>query len=552
VSASFAAACSDDKSEPNDARDSAVAAAPNESDAGADGSAPAAPPSCRDADADLNQCRACVHQGLLAGKGSDGMCAYLGVPYAKPPVGELRFAAPEPADNWSDTRDAMQFGPACVQAQGAVSLTGGADTNEDCLYLNVWTPSGTPSAALPVMVFIHGGGYTTGASNTFLGNDLVKKGPVILVTINYRLGALGFFAQPELDKQRKSKPAGSDAIRDQQLALQWVHDNIASFHGDPANVTLFGESAGSSAVGVHLVSPGSRGLVTRYLMESGVTTRGVSSGIEPATRDARYQRSQQLADGLCPDAADKIACLRGLPADTIIAWTPPVDPNVKSVGPVLGWVPEIEGEGGVLPDEPDALMQAGKFNPGEILVGTNKNEFGFFQLIGSGARVMSASDMRSEVMKQFGAKTDEIMAIYLPGGSGDASAAYLTLMTDIMFRCGTRHFARLAFEQKRTVYLYSFEQATAFHSEELIYVFGPGNFTIPLNSSPAAGLTAIIQSYWLNYARGGDPNGKDLLSWPVYETSSDKNIVLVDPTPSVASAFRKDGCDYWDAYLANK
>jgi para-nitrobenzyl esterase len=491
-----------------------------------------------------------VTQGLMAGKMSEGMCAYLGVPYAKPPLGERRFAAPEPAEGWSDTRDATQFAKACAQSTTGVSLTGGAETGEDCLYLNVWVPSATPSAPLPVMVFIHGGGYTTGASNTFLGNDLVKKGPVILVTINYRLGALGFFAHPELDKLRKDKPGGSDAIRDQQLALSWVHDNIASFHGDPDNVTLFGESAGASAVGVHLVSPGSRGLITRYLMESGVTTRGVASGIEPATREARYQRSQAMADALCPDAADKIACLRGLPADQVIAWAPPVDPT--RVGPVLGWVPAIEGEGGVLPEEPDALMQAGKFNPGEILVGTNKNEFGFFQLIGSGARVASAAEMRAQVMKQFGDKTEEIMAIYLPGDMGDASAAYLTLMTDVMFRCGTRHFARVALEQKRKVYLYSFEQGTAYHSEELIYVFGPGNFTIPLNPTPAPALTSVIQGYWLNFARAGDPNGEDLVTWPLYEASGDKNIVLVDPAPAVASAFRKEACDYWDAYLAKK
>src|SRR5262249_8862991 len=271
-----------------------------------------AAPACTSS-ADTASCLACVHQGLAQGSSADGICAYLGIPYAKPPVGPLRFAAPEPAEGWNDVRDATAFATAWVQGNAGVGLTGGAATGEDCLYLNVWTPVDAGSTPLPVMVFIYGGGYATGATNTYNGAGLAKAGPAVVVSMNYRLGALGFFAHPDLDKERAGAPAGSDAIRDQQLALQWVHDNIGRFDGDPSNVTLFGESAGSSAIGVHVVSPGSHGLVTRFIMESGVSTRGVASGIEPATQGARYALTEKMAEDLCPGASDVIACLRELP-----------------------------------------------------------------------------------------------------------------------------------------------------------------------------------------------------------------------------------------------
>jgi para-nitrobenzyl esterase len=518
-----------------------------ELDAGTD-SGIATPPTCSESDA--GACSACIRQGALAGSGSDGVCSYLGIPYAKPPVDELRFAAPVPAGGWNGVRDATQFATACVQASTGVALTGGAPTGEDCLYLNVWTPATSPGKPLPVMVFIYGGGYTTGATNTYIGSALAARGPAVIVSMNYRLGALGFFAHPDLDKQRADKPSGSDAIRDQQLALAWVHDNIAAFHGDPANVTLFGESAGSAAIGVHVVSPGSHGLVSRFIMESGVSVHGVASGIEPVTPQDRYRLTEQMANDLCPGASDVIGCLRKLPADQIMQWTPPSDADAGAAGgPVIQWVPVIEGKGGVLPDTPDALMQSDQFNPGEILLGTNKNEFGFFQLIGAGAKVSTLEDMRAHVKAQFGDKAgDDLMAIYAPDSSVDPNEAYVTLMTDAMFRCQTRHFARLAAAHGRKVYLYSFEQGTAYHSEELIYVFGKGNFTLALDGSPDPSLVDAIQGYWVDFARTGNPNAAGLVSWPLYDATTDRHMTLVSP-PVSASGLQKAGCDYWDMYL---
>lgn len=515
----------------------------------AGGGAGGAPAKCS-AEPDPTACRACAQQGALQGKAENGICSYRGIPYGKPPTGELRFAAPEPAPGWSDVRDATNFGAACMQVNTGVSLTGTAKLSEDCLHINVWTPAGAGDKPLPVLVWIYGGGYVTGVSDTYNGEGLAKKGNVVIVSMNYRLGALGFFSHPELDKQRTGKPSGSDGIRDQQLALKWVHDNIASFQGDPNNVTLFGESAGSAAVGVHVVSPGSAGYVNRYLMESGVSTRGVSSGIEPLSREKKYASAGRLVDALCPGAADPIACLRGLPAEMIVNWQPPRDPNAPAFqGPMLNWVPSMEGEGGVLPDWPDALMERGKFNPGAIVVGTNKNEFGFFQLIGTGAKVMTLDQMRMNVEGQFGAaRVKDIMAIYAPDESVDAAQAYTTLMTDVMFRCGTRQFARLAAAQGRDVYLYSFEQDRAWHSEEMIYVWGAGNFTIPLNASPVTELVDPIQSYWLNFAKTGNPNGDGLTMWPKYDAAGDAHLTLVKP-PAAGAGLQKAGCDYWEQYL---
>lgn len=497
---------------------------------------------------DAASCRACVRQGAVQGATQGDVCAYLGIPYAKPPVGALRFTAPEPAGGWTDVRDATNFAAACVQSSLGVPLTGGAPLSEDCLYINVWTAAKAASERLPVLVYIYGGGYSRGATNTYIGTELAQKGPAVIVSMNYRVGPIGFFAHPELDEQRTDKPSGSDGIRDQQLALQWVQDNIASFGGDPENVTLFGESAGSAAVGIHLVSPGSRGLVRRYIMQSGVSTRAVSSGIEPVTRERMYQTTNALASALCPGAADVLACLRELPWEMFVDWTPPPGALPGVSGPMLPWVPTVEGPGGVLPESADALMESGRFNPGEILVGTNKNEFGFFQLIGTGPRVMNVDQMRMNVESQFGSKAPEIMNLYEPDDAAAAPTAYAMMMTDIMFRCGTRSFARLAAAQGRDVYLYSFEEGNAYHSEELAYVWGMGNFSIALNAAPTPALIDPIQKYWLNFARTGDPNGSGLPEWPQYDAEPDRHLTLVNP-PAAGSGLQKEGCDYWDAYL---
>jgi para-nitrobenzyl esterase len=507
-------------------------------DAGADASVMRPPPECEE-DGSSAPCRACTHQGLVQGMSDRASCEYLGIPYAQPPVGDRRFTAPQPANSWTGVRQATAYGAACIQG---MDLSGSSELSEDCLFINIWTPMTSPPEPLPVMVYIYGGGYNGGATNTYAGLDLSEAGPAVVVSMNYRVGALAFFAHPELDRERGVEPSGSDGIRDQQLALRWVKDNIASFHGDPNNVTLFGESAGASSVGIHLVSPGSRGLVQRYILESGVATRGVANGIAPVTRDEMYARTQQMATDLCPSASNVIACLRGLPATELMAWA---SSGGAGGSGGLGWVPVVEGPGGVLPDTPDALMEAGDFNPGEIIVGTNANEYGLFALLRGSAT--SVADMRARVEASHPDAVDEIMAIYAPNASVAANQAYVTLMTDVMFRCASRSFARLASANQRSVYLYSFEQGSAWHSDELVYVFGYFSLGV---LPPAASLQAAIRGYWLNFAATGDPNGGGLPVWPKYDTASDRHMTLVDP-PAAGSGLQKGACDFWDGYLAS-
>jgi para-nitrobenzyl esterase len=514
-------------------------------DASADGSADDAAadatvlPACTTPAAGPDGCFACTVQGWLEGVREADACSYRGVPYAKPPLGPLRFAPPEAAEGWTGVRLANAFGAACVQGLAGFDLSGTETKSEDCLFVNVWSPSAAPATPLPVMVFIHGGGYAAGATNTFSGIALSSKGPVVVVSMNYRLGALGFFAHPDLDMTRADRPSGADGIRDQQLALRWVKDNIAAFHGDPNNVTLFGESAGASSICVHLVSPGSRQLANRFILESGVCTRGVANAIEVAGRANVYAKTQRLADALCPDAGDEIACLRGLPAADVMSWTPTGDGGVATT---IDWAPMVENDGGVLPDYPTALIDRGEFNRGSVIVGTNANEYGVFQ-----PPPLSADDYRTRVEAQFGERAADVLGQYEALASSDPYRAYVTLMTDITFRCPTREFAQLLADHDSNVYLYSFEQGTAVHGDELAYVFGEGRYTLAVGT-PVPALVDRMQRYWTSFALDGDPNSTDLPDWPAYRSSNDRHLRLVDP-PEASNALARDACNFWDSYL---
>ena len=504
----------------------------------------AAAPECDEANlAKTQRCAVCTHQGWVQGSTEGAGCTFLGIPYAKPPIGRLRWTAPQPADRWEGVRDATAFGAACAQVPD-VSIA--PTTSEDCLFLNVYAPAATRSDSLPVMVFVHGGGFYGGAANIYGGAGLSEVGPSVVVTINYRVGSLGFFAHPDLDRERAAEPSGSDGIRDQQLALRWVQDNIGGFGGDPDNVTVFGESAGGSSACIHLVSPGSRGLIQRFILQSGVCTSSPSRGIEALPREAMYALTQGMAEALCPGDSDVLGCLRRLPATEVLGWGPSAISDATNVR----WKPTIEGAGGVLPQHPDELIAGGNFNRGEVIVGTNKNEYTLFAL--GGGNPATVAEMRSLVEQEYGALADEVMALYVPTPAVEASQAYTTLMTDVMFRCASRGFARALSAQDATVYLYSFEEGAAQHTDELIYVFGPHHYGGGLLGGFASlfppPLIDAIQSYWSNFAYEGDPNDGELLSWTRYEAASDQHLVLANP-PAVASGLQREACDFWDRYV---
>ena len=498
------------------------------------------PFSCDEVDA-LDECGVCTRQGWLQGLKEKATCKYLGVPYAKPPIGDARFTAPQAAAGWRGVRAAKSLSAACIQGSvenGVLEFTGSNTFDEDCLYLNVWTPATATSKSLPVMVYIHGGDYVAGSADTYSGRGLSEAGEMIVVTMNYRLGALGFFASPELDAERGNAPSGSDGIRDQQLALQWIHDNIEAFHGDPDNVTLFGNATGAAAVGIHLVSPTSRSLAHHFILESGVPTISVSGNMTPISRDAMHKRTANLVADLCPDVADVMKCLRKLPPAILATWTPANND--------VGWRPVIEGKGGVLPKSPDDLIESGALNDGQVIVGTNKDEYGLFAFAES--PVNSLADLQLRIKVNFPDAVDEIMAIYAPNAMTDSNDAYVSMMTDVTYRCATRNFARIVAAQNHDVYLYSFEQDAAWISDEIVYIFGIGYF-IQSVTPPVVALANAMRGYWFDLARHGNPNSDNRTPWPKFTQTNDRHMTLVDP-PVVARHLASEACDFWNAYLA--
>jgi para-nitrobenzyl esterase len=530
-------------------------------------------------------CTATITQGGLSGKVAGTTCEYLGVPFGAAPTGSLRFMPPQPAPAWSAPRDASAFGPSCQQASPIAGGGGANNSSEDCLSVNVFTPQAAPAAPLPVMVFLYGGGFTSGASSPYNGALLSERGPVVVVTMNYRLGALGFLALPQLDSERASAPSGSDGIRDQQLGLKWVQQNVATFHGDPTNVTVFGESAGSMSACIHIVSPGSQGLAKRYAMESGAC---IGNAALLNTQAQAYELSEELAASFCSgegdggaadggdfDATspDVLACLRAVDPAALMTWVPP--PGAPQIGfstLVLGnqlgapFTPTVEGPGGVLPDTPMSLIMQGQFDKdAAVLAGTNENEFGLFAFsatspIAGGSTtsplaISSTAQLDLDIEQVFGAAAaTQIEAVY-PSTDATAAQVSIDLYTDYMFRCPTRALARALMSQgTKDYYLYEYAIGKAWHSFELLPLFDFTTVTVLGATTPSPGFAHEMLGYWTQFAATGNPNAPTDVgdagtpSWPSYQATTDQYLQLLDPTPMSVANLRKTQCDFWDSF----
>ncbi len=345
-----------------------------------------------------------------------------------------------------------------------------------------------------------------------------------------------------MDAIRPGAASGNDGIRDQQLALRWVKDNIPAFGGDPCNVTVFGESAGGSSTCIHLISPGSRDLANHLIIESG------PCGNPPynRTRESLTGTSNMLVADLCANESDVVACLRSKSAKDITGW----GSNMGLLGP--SWMPSIDGPGGVIPDTPKNLIPAGNYNHGEFIIGANKNEMGAFAKLGLGPSIKTTADLESSLDNMFGAGSAMVKELYHPASDAEASTQYLYMQSDIVFRCPSRQIARWAADAGSTVYLYSFEQGTAYHGDDVPYVFGPGGVnssgSVGLGSStPDPMLVQTIQHYWARFAAAGDPNGDGTPNWPTYKSMTDGYAVLVAP-PSASNGFSSSRCDFWAAH----
>ena len=472
---------------------------------------------------------AAVTGGQVQGTAADGLGVFKGIPFAAPPVGELRWRQPQPVKAWTGVRPVSAFAPGCMQS--SFMSMGPSNYSEDCLYLNVWTPARSALEKLPVMVWIYGGGFTAGqtAIPAYDGTSLARKG-VIVVSIAYRLGALGFLAHPELSRE-SGKGSGAYGLADQIAGLRWVKDNIAKFGGDPRNVTIFGESAGGMSVSMLAASPPARGLFAKAISESGgsfgpLKTANEGGSTVPTLKSAEATGQRAFA---ALGVAD-LKAARALPADRV----------TKAQGQF--W-PVADGE--FIVGDQYELYRQGRFNDTPVLIGTNADEGRLFAGLGGPAPADPAAAFAQQVRGAYGERADAIIAAYT-AAPADPAKASKDLMRDSTFAWHTWAWAQLQAEKgKGRAYVYRFENRKpsqpdgATHADEIGYVFGSGPMGIAPGAPPPPRtadddvLIGQFQGYWTNFAKTGDPNGPGLPTWPAYTQATPRvmNIAPTEPLP---------------------
>lgn len=488
-----------------------------------------------------------VETGVVRGADDgNGVTSWLGIPYAAPPVGPLRWKPPQKPLAWDGTRDGTKLGQKCPQ--NTVITSGGGI--EDCLSLNIWAPAVGDAKALPVMFWIHGGAFVFGSGGDpfYSGAELARTRGVIVVGINYRLGGLGFMAHPALSAEDPAHPSsGNYGLLDQIAALEWVQRNITAFGGDPKHVTVFGESAGGFSICTLLATKTT--LFERAIIESGACS---SAGLEQT-------RAQAEADGValgeklgCPGSdAAQLACMREkidyeiLDATALppIMQQPPGGFFYANVPP--NTLPNIDGV--VLPASIESRFAAGDFPAREIIVGTNRDEGTLFHSNILSNLVMTEAEYRAALARRFGdTKVDAIVANYPVASYPTPNAALAAVSGDSFFVCPARRNARALTKAGSTVYRYVFQRELeqqviadlgVFHSSEIPFVFG--NDAFPLGHvGGGAELSDRMQQLWTDFAKGAP------IEWPRYD-DTDPYLVLDQPV-STATGYKTALCDFWD------
>jgi para-nitrobenzyl esterase len=473
-------------------------------------------------------------RGPIAGQARGGVREFLGIPFAAPPVGALRFRPPAPAAAWTAPRAATHRGPACVQPDTGFPR----ETSEDCLTLNVWAPAA--AAKEPVLVWIHGGAFFQGSGGDDLydGARLAERSGAIVVTLNYRVGALGFLAHRALAREAGRATAASVGLLDQRAALAWVQRNIGAFGGDPDNVTIFGESAGAWSVCTHLAAPGSRGLFARAIMQSGACSDALYFGAAEAEA-----QGDALAAAVGCGGPSVLDCLRSRSADAI-ATALPMRRGTLLV-PGVWWGPIVDGV--ELPAQPLAAMRAGAFARVPLLIGWNRDE-GILHTVSFES--VSDAEVAGFVGPIFGAAAVAPVAERYAGTT--PKQALTDLVTDGIFACNARRVARLLSAQGVPVFLYELTHALddpiahdlgATHSVELFFVFGNDSLGVGLSERERP-LSHRVMDAWARFARSGDP-GDPTLRWPRYSLATDAHLEL-DLQPKVGAHLKQEACDFWD------
>ncbi|WP_231511392.1 carboxylesterase/lipase family protein [Chondromyces apiculatus] len=469
---------------------------------------------------------------------------FLGIPFAAPPTGDLRWKPPAPAQPWSETLKATERGGACPQSAPAGVPAG--DESEDCLTLNVWTPERPASEAVPVMVWIHGGGFVFGSGGeaAYDGQKLSEATGAVVVTVNYRLGPLGFLALPELSAEDAEHAAsGAYGIEDQRAALEWVKANVAAFGGDPARVTVFGESAGGASVCIHLTSPRSRGLFQRAILESGPCNL-------VSDEASAMEHGAMLVEALgCQGAPDVAACLREATAEEVLAALPASD-GFSQEG---SWYPVIDGWN--IPRHPAVQLASGDFEKVPTIVGANADEANLFDVLSGGFEVPDDATFAALIEGFFPGQGEAAVARYPSATYGSSKAAALAAVGDATFVCPARRTARALATGGAQTYLYHFTYAPrnglfgdlgAFHSAETNFVFGNRSTLLPQPfDEDELSLSAAVMGYWGGLAESGEPGAQEGVAWPRYEAASDEALIL-DLDLSTEAGVRKDLCDFWD------
>ncbi|MDB5958361.1 carboxylesterase family protein [Ramlibacter sp.] len=478
-----------------------------------------------------------VSEGHVRGRRLAEGGVFLGIPYAAPPVGPLRWRPPQPALAWQGVRDALAFGPDFPQAPNAKFRAPRQD--EDCLYVNVWTPAVGSGTALPVMVWLHGGGFTGGSGSDLRsdGERLALEGAV-LVTLNYRCGLFGFLAHRELSAESEQGVSGNYGLLDQMAALRWVRENIAAFGGDPARITAFGVSAGSASISLLLAAPAARGLFDQAILHSPGAARPLAT-LPDAERAG-------LALG-----AD-LAALRALPASELLARTSLLNPAVR--GLTTPRVLRPIRDGWLLPEDERPAFQAGRMHAMPLIVGSNRDEG---TLLTRAWPVDTLAAWREQVRSNFGGCEDEAMALYPAADDAQARPAVAAMFADTQFNYGTRLLAQcMARREPRTFkYLYTRRRPQQVdgphHGEEMAHAFGNVAAAAPGEQADFdardEALSAIMRKAWVAFAGKGNPNTAGVPQWDAYRVGDDNHLVLGDEVLPGAG-WRKAQLDFLERF----
>ena len=460
---------------------------------------------------------------------------FRGIPYAAPPVGELRWKPPLPAPAWEGVRSATEFSGACPQGPGLAGMMGVPlpDPSEDCLYLNVWSGAVGEDAKLPVMVWIHGGGLSLGWGHQALydGLKFAQKG-VVLVAINYRLGALGFLADSRLTEE--GGVSGNYGLMDQIAALEWVQRNIAAFGGDPANVTIFGESAGGTSVYALLASPHSKGLFHQAISQSAWVTdgnfaplSGPDAGADSAEARGRAWLTQHFAE------ADSLAALRAIDADALVA------------AQEQGFNLAVTIDGDFMPEHPQAIFESGKQMNVPLVAGTNTDEGTMFV----GALPFATVDAyKAAITGMFPAHAEAILELYPAANDAALFQVKNQIIADTWFAQATRNMLAAWSQVPSPAFRYHFSRRStampamgAAHAAEIAYAFN--NLNPPAADQEVdQALAAAMIRYWVQFAATGNPNAEGLPEWPAYAADTDLHMELGDEVKA-GEGFRKQAID---------